>query len=74
MLEAASINAFMELGLNLRGRLSNSHVLTSNYKSPPFHIVIRIHLISSRYHITFKFFAISFYFYRANVNVNVSIL
>jgi len=27
---AARLRAFMELGLNLRWRLSNSHVLTSN--------------------------------------------
>jgi len=38
-------------------------------KSPPFHTVIRIQLTSLLYH--FSYFAISFQFYGANVNVNV---
>jgi len=42
-----------------------------NFKSPLFHTVIRIHLISLSYHILV--FAISFYFYGASANVSVSV-
>jgi len=41
-----------------------------HYKWPPFHTAIRIHLISLPSHTLV--FAISFYFYGANVNVNIS--
>jgi len=40
-----------------------------HYKLPPFHTVIRIHLISHSYRIL-VYFAISFYLSGANVNVN----
>jgi len=42
--------------------------LFRHYKSPPFHTVIRIHLISLFSHILV--FAITFWFHEANVNVN----
>jgi len=60
---------------NCKGNTEARHAQQSfrHYKSPPFHTVIRIHLISLSFHILVVV-VISFYFYGANVNVNNLIL